>query len=535
MSWEELVQRKRQEQSNAIPPEWELTSLDLEITEIASARTLLSRIASGRYTAVQVTTAYCRRSTVAQKASNCLTEIFYDKALTRAHQLDAYYTSHGGKTIGPLHGLPVSLKDNFSVLGVATTVGIASWIAREPAQSNSVIAQSLLDAGAVLYVKTNVPPAMSTMETANNVFGRTTNPFNHTLSVGGSSGGESALIASKGSILGVGTDVGASLRVPAMFTGLYALKPSAGRLPSLGSQSPNRVGVESIVSVAGPMARSLDSIELFCKSVLAQKPWERDPKVVPIPWNVSLVISSDPRKKLTFGFIYTDNIAYPTPPVRRALDLVRKVAENDGHGVVEIDVKDLHRRGVECAHKMFLQSGGREVLEALDKSGEPHVPRLFCGNQSTELPAPEVYANHAVRNALQVEYLQMLKDSSPDDKKIDVLVCPVAAHPANPHGKWITNSYTAIYSLLDYPAMALPVTRVDPRLDQPNAEWSGRIPYSKIDTQAPEFGDAELQELYNSAETFENAPVGVQLVGRRLQEEELLSVARTVDELLQEK
>jgi amidase len=533
MSWKELVRLKQQQRSDAIPSDWQrLTRLEDEITEIASAKLLLSRIADGTYTAVQVVTAYCKRSVLAQEACNCLTEIFFDQALTRAQELDEYFKSHG-KTRGPLHGLPVSLKDNFSVAGIPTTVGIASWIEKDPPDTNSVIVQNLLDSGAVVYVKTNVPPAMSTMESANNVFGRTTNPFNPALSVGGSSGGEAALIASKGSILGVGTDIGASTRVPAMFTGIYTLKPSVGRFPNLGSRSPSRAGVESIVTVPGPMARSLDSIELFCEAVLSQNPWEEDPKVIPMPWNRVAAISL-PKEPLTFGFISTDNIAYPTPPVLRALKIVRTALTKAGHRVVDIDVKDIHRRGVECAHKMFLQSGGRGVLEALQASGEPHVPRLFCGNPSTELSAPDVYANHLVRNGLQVEYQRLLKEAAHEGPKIDVIVCPVAAHPANPHGKWITNSYTAIFSLLDYPAVVLPVTTVDPKQDVPDENWSRRQPYPKIDSQAPEYGDAELQDLYADADVFKNAPIGIQLVGRRLQEEVLLSIAQVVDKLLPE-
>jgi amidase len=120
--------------------------------------------------------------------------------------LDKYLKDYG-KPKGPLHGLPISIKDNFNVTGVDSTVGFVSWV-NDPASYNSTLVEMLQSAGAVLYVKTNVPTAMMIAETVNNVFGRTVNPLNRKLTSGGSSGGESALIAFGGSPLGVGTDIG---------------------------------------------------------------------------------------------------------------------------------------------------------------------------------------------------------------------------------------------------------------------------------------------------------------------------------------
>lgn len=115
-----------------------------------------------------------------------------------------------GKPIGPLHGLPVSLKDNFNLKGLDATLGFASHVG-DAAQDDSALAKLIEDAGAVFYVKTNVPTAMMIAETINNVFGRTLNPLNRKLTPGGSSGGESALIVFKGSPLGVGSDIGMCL------------------------------------------------------------------------------------------------------------------------------------------------------------------------------------------------------------------------------------------------------------------------------------------------------------------------------------
>lgn len=137
--------------------------------------------------------------------TNCLSDIFFDEAVALAKSLDEHLSTTG-KLVGPLHGLPVSLKDNFNIIGKDSTVGFSSLVGKT-APYNATLVEILEKAGAVLYVKTNVPTAMMIAESVNNVFGRTVNPLNRNLTSGGSSGGESALIAFGGSPLGVGTDI----------------------------------------------------------------------------------------------------------------------------------------------------------------------------------------------------------------------------------------------------------------------------------------------------------------------------------------
>ena len=144
--------------------------------------------------------------------TNCLSETFFQEAIETAKALDVHL-QRTGRTIGPFHGLPISLKDNFNIIGKDSTIGFTSWV-NNPATYNSTLVELLRNAGAVLYVKTNVPTAMMIAETVNNVFGRTMNPLNRELTSGGSSGGESALIAFGGSPLGVGTDIGTCVKYP---------------------------------------------------------------------------------------------------------------------------------------------------------------------------------------------------------------------------------------------------------------------------------------------------------------------------------
>jgi amidase len=226
--WKAIAAKKREDLANSIPPEWRVpehllppesqddvtgwpetsgwfTPEELGITSL-SAQELIPQLASGKLTSEQVTKAFCKRACAAQQLVNCLSETLFERALETAKACDKHLASTG-KVIGPLHGLPISLKDNFNLRDRDSTVGFASLVGK-PSKMDSTLPQLLEDAGAIVFVKTNVPTAMMIAESVNNIFGRTLNPRNRRTTSGGSSGGESALIAFKGSCLGVGTDIG---------------------------------------------------------------------------------------------------------------------------------------------------------------------------------------------------------------------------------------------------------------------------------------------------------------------------------------
>lgn len=171
--WESIAAQKKKVQTEAIPKEWLLKSLppasqldvrgvpascgiltakELEITEKHDATSLTLALRERQYTAVEVATAFCKRAAIAQQLTNCLTEIFFDRALERAKELDAYF-ERTGRPSGPLHGLPVSVKDSFDIVGLDSSIGIAA-LANKPATQNAALVDILLRAGAVLYVKT---------------------------------------------------------------------------------------------------------------------------------------------------------------------------------------------------------------------------------------------------------------------------------------------------------------------------------------------------------------------------------------------
>ena len=237
----------------------------------------------------------------------------------------------------------------------------------------SEMVQELRDLGAVLYCKTSVPHTLMTGETVNNIIGYTWNPKNRNLSCGGSSGGECALIGLRGSPVGFGTDIGGSIRIPAAFNGLYGLRPSTGRLPYQGMAN-SMDGQNSILSVVGPLAPSVGSLQLLVKSLLSREPWLHDPRVHDIPWrDEKAVIAQDQR--LSFAVLRHDGAVSLHPPVKRALETVVERLEKQGHRIIEWKPPS-HKRGLDILLAAWLYDNGADIRSAFELSGEPMVRDL---------------------------------------------------------------------------------------------------------------------------------------------------------------
>lgn len=336
-----------------------LDEAEIDITSNFDATALLEELREGRLSAEQVNVAFCKRAAIAHqlvsfcfdihllnrqshlhyslsircatdhtRKTNCLTETFFDSAIARARTLDADRLLHPHQPLPPLFGLPISLKDSFAVAGHDTSTGLACFV-DQPSATNSALVQMLLDLGAVLYCKTNLPQSILTGDSHNNVFGRTLNPRSRTggLTAGGSSGGEGALLALRGSVLGVGTDVAGSIRVPAVCNGLYGLRASVGLVPHGGILDLQPPGVmhASIISTAGPMATTLRDVEMFMRVVMQAGGWRWDPTAISVPWTGAVMSKSEEeqkKKKLRIGVAVDDGVFTPTPPVRRGLQMV---------------------------------------------------------------------------------------------------------------------------------------------------------------------------------------------------------------------
>ncbi|KAG5926081.1 hypothetical protein E4U42_003669 [Claviceps africana] len=529
ITWEEIASQKREALLQSIPAEWRVpahvlpadsqddvtkwpetcgwfTEEELVITNL-DATELVSMLASGELSSEKVTNAFCKRAAAAHQLTNCLSETCFDRTFKVAKERDEHWKKFR-TPVGPLHGLPISLKDNFHLKGLDTTVGFASHVG-DAAESDSTLAQLLEKAGAVFYVKTNTPTAMMIAESVNNVFGRTVNPYNRKTTSGGSSGGESALLAMKGSALGVGTDIGGSLRIPAACTGIFSLRPSVGRFPVRHTRS-GLPGQEAVQSVNGPMARTLEDIIMYSKHVIGGEPWRLDPQCIPMPWRA---VQLPPR--LRIAVMRHDNMVRPTPPVTRALRLVVEKLQSAGHEVVEWDPVD-QKEGLMLLRRMFVADGGTAIKKQLERTGEPWRPEMEEYRTAKELSTYEMWNLHLERANFRNKYLDRWNDAG-----IDAILCPTIPFNTVKHGGFRHVAYTGVFNILDYTCLSFPTGySVDKLVDMMEPRYR------------PLGEDCEAINADYDAETMHGLPISLQLVGRRLEEEKVVEMARRLLDIL---
>lgn len=277
--------------------------------------------------------------------------------------------------MGALHGLPVSLKDVVNIKDVDTTMGFVGLVGNATKVSReSQIATLLRRLGAVLFVKTSVPTGSFTIDTFNNIIQHTPNPCNRCLNVGGSSGGEGGLLALKGSPLGMGTDIGGSVRVPAVWNGCYGMRPSAGRVPYEGTESIVD-GQTAIPFVLGFMASLPEAITFAMKSLLSLSPWMNDPLVHEIPWREEIYTkfkkSASGSSQLSFGVMKTDHYVNVQPPVQRAMDILVNTLKSLGHSVCSYLQRAIY---INVLIKRRSSTGIPQVTKIQSHCG--HVPRV---------------------------------------------------------------------------------------------------------------------------------------------------------------
>ncbi|KAG9021493.1 hypothetical protein FS837_007219, partial [Tulasnella sp. UAMH 9824] len=538
MNWQEIASERKRKQEELIPPEWRipsppdglldvtaiprtcglLTPRELEITDTIDINVTLSKLADGTWSSEGVTRAFLKRAIIAHQLTNCLTEIFIERALKRALELDEFLKKNG-RTMGPLHGLPISLKDQFCMKGLETIMGYVSWVG-QVSDHDAAIVEILYELGAVPFVRTNVPQTLMWGETYNTVFGRTTNPFNRKLTSGGSSGGEGALVALRGSPIGIGTDVGGSVRIPAGFTGIYSLRPCYGRLPYQGAAN-TLEGQEAITSAIGPLASDISALKTFTKAVLDAKPWNKDPLVLRKPWSdteYALTEHGGKGARLCFAVMLDNGVVRPQPPVRRAMSMLVSALTEAGHKVIDWENKlhmELHTAYVgpvfvnkeDTPANTLLSILQEHIISADDGEGyravcsltgepllrtmmphavvlDPHHPwdphptfldepfaNTLRNPKKGAISAYELWQVHKKKVELRKQHLdhwERTKTRTGTGRPVDAILCPVAPFPAPPHGHNRNAFYTAIWNVLDYACAAFPVTKVDPSLDLPD-------------------------------------------------------------------
>ncbi|KAK7618263.1 amidase signature domain-containing protein [Phyllosticta citricarpa] len=502
-----------------------LTGDEVAITETAP-EALISQLTAGKLSSTAVTSAFLRRAALAQAATNCITELLPERALARAQELDAHLALKG-TPVGPLHGLPISVKEHVTMGGgLKTNAGFCAWAEHEG--TDALILKYLWNAGAVFHARTTQPQTLMHLETSNNIYGASVNPFNTALTCGGSSGGEGALVGFRGSCLGIGTDIGGSIRSPAANQGLWGLRPSAHRLPNSGTTS-TMLGEEQIVPTIGPISTSLEGVKVFTKALIDQKPWLKQPDLIPIGWrgDVQWLKKNDKgAKKLKVGVLSDDGVVRPHPPVLRAInEVVEKLKGVDGVEIVEWKPYK-HDLAWDVIARLYFCDAGREELEAMEATGEPARPLTkFIIHDNPHVPkkaytASEIWKFTRDRDAYRTQYAEHWNSTGGADGSdmVDVILCPVGPGAAPPLDQARYWGYTSQWNLLDYPALTFPVSQVDPAVDVKDEAYKPR-------NEQDEFN----HKLYEP-EVYRDAPISLQLVGRPLDDEKVIEAMELIVE-----
>lgn len=428
------------------------------------------------------------------------------------------------------------------MIGHDSTAGFAQYL-NQPSDRDSALVTVLKNLGAIPFVLTNVPQCMMSLGCSNPIYGSTTNPFDSTRSPGGSSGGEGALISLRGSPLGIGTDVGGSVRVPAHFCGIFALKPTVARMAQGGRRSAVP-GLTAVQGTAGPMGADVESLLAFCRGVwspdAANSMFEQNPYVVPLPFNEEIFTSET---KLKIGYYDFDGFLEATPSCRRAVQVAVGALKAAGHTVVPFcppDVAHMYRLYVasifpdagECVAATFaddlIDPYHKDFFEYLSMSAETkRMKGKFFSKSSTRMAAPFVgYAQNTSELRLTFERLAVYREKFVAqwlDAKLDCVICPVLATPALPvdvppkmfYGGW---SYCALYNALDFPSGVLPVINVDSEDERMLAHYKST--------------DLISRTVKEGAQGSVGLPVGVQVVGLPYREEICLRVMKELEAAL---
>ncbi len=450
----------------------------------ADATELAERIAAKDLSPVEVMQAHLNRIEAVNPKLNAIVDLQADQAMERARKAERAIVN--GESWGPLHGIPFTIKDCIDNKGVKTTRGSKIFADHFPADDATVV-KRLLDAGGIFIGKTNMPEFALWWETGNLVYGFTENPWMIGRTSGGSSGGEGSAIASGMSPLGMGSDVGGSIRWPAHVAGIVGLKPTHGRVPLTGHFPETLLRYMHV----GPLARTVRDAALGL-SVIAG-PDDDDQYALPVPLSTFDHLGNDlPRLKI--GFTPEGPFA---PVMKEIQELVSKAAatlDEMGCDVEEVDRPGWHERQAQDISMSYFLGEGAFDLDPIIKGREDELAPSMQRRLDQPRPSTEAY----YRSLQDTEWLR--QDMKRFFAGFDLLLVPTSPTTAFEHDSAFIDidgesvhgrnslRITVPFDLTGSPAVSVPFG------------WSS-----------------------------EGLPIGVQIVGRHFDEATVLHVASALE------
>jgi len=451
---------------------------DLEAVELRRL------IGAGEVSPVDLVESCIARIEAADPAVNAITAKAYDRARAEARAAEA--AVRRGDALGPLHGLPIGVKDLSDTEGLLTAYGSPLFADNVPAADERVVAV-LRDAGAIVLAKTNTPEFGAGANTRNEVFGPTLNPFDHELTCAGSSGGSAVALACGMVPLATGSDLAGSLRTPAAYCGIVGFRPTPGLIPT-----ETRGHGWSPLSVDGPMARTVADAALLLSAMVGHDP--RDPLSLGVEGEPFRALNPVDLGGLTVAFTEDLGFAPVDSRVRRSFRAVRQALEPAVGRSVDFAVD---MTGVDEAFATLravgFVAGHREKVEATPDKVGPNVTANVAAGLKLGLAD--------VASALTVQ-TRVVRDADAFLEGVDVVICPVAGHPPFPWRDWYpaTIDGAALSSYFHWLALAYGPTMAG------------------LPSVALPFGRDEA-----------GLPFGLQIIGRRRGDHAVLSAARAIE------
>jgi amidase len=416
-----------------------------------SASELASAIRSKTLTSKAIVEAHLEQIAKVNPKLNAVVQLTADAARKEADEADAALAR--GDIKGPLHGVPITIKDTLETTGVICTGGTKGRANFVPKADATAVAR-LRAAGGIILGKTNVPELAGAIETDNLVYGRTNNPYDLARTPGGSSGGEAAIISACGSPLGLGTDAGGSIRIPAHFCGLAAIKPTSGRVPRTG-QFPMPLGARNAVFHVSLIARKVEDLALALPIIAG--PDFRDHSIVGMPLMDPKAVTLS---GLKLAYFEDDSMATPTKEISAAVRDSAKAFMDAGVKVDENRPPDAAKAGT-VYFDMSRGDGGAGTRAFLKSIGSDPISPLF-EKALTHSVAPAM-ANTTEALAAFVRWDLFRNSMLRFMENYDAILSAVAPFPALLHGTSFDEEnrrgfgYSQTYNLTGWPTATVRV------------------------------------------------------------------------------
>ena len=410
----------------------------------SSAVNIAQAIRDKKVSSTEVVQAYLDRIQEVNPQLNAVVVVTGDSAMAQAREADEEMAK--GRTTGPLHGVPMTIKDALETAGVVSTGGTEGRSSYVPSEDATVV-KRLKAAGGIMLGKTNLPELSMLWESDNLVYGRCNNPYDLERGPGGSSGGEAAIIAAGGSPFGIGSDSGGSIRQPAHNCGIAGIKPTSGCVPRTGHFGPAG-GILDFKFQVGPMARYVEDLILTLPIIAG--PDDRDPAIIPGPLGDPSEVDVS---SLRVSY-HTDNgIQSPTAETVDAVKAAARCLEDAGARVEE-SLPECISTTFELSRRLWRIEGAAGAKATLAAAGTKRIHPLIERWMETISPATESPAEVVATVAQWDEFRRIMTRYMAD---YDVIISPVGAEPAAPHWTGLEPdslrgfSYVLYYNLTGWP------------------------------------------------------------------------------------